>query len=412
MTLVQGLYARTPVNRSDIPQNDLNIEAKIRSNPFPWSGQFSPQLVQALLGKYASRDSVILDPFLGSGTVLLEAARIGLPAFGGEINPAAVTMAKTYQFANVSTADRKLYIEEISGHLEATLPDALPLFQTSEALKTKLINIALRTNGFQQMVAELLIVMVDFHKPAVSLERIFQVWEKLTTIILTVPYSQQPIRAFNSDVRNLPLADSSVNLVLTSPPYINVFNYHQRFRRSMEALRWNLLQVAQSEFGANRKHRGNRFLTVVQFCLDIAQALAELSRVCSPDSRLIFVVGRESKVRGTRFFNGEIVCDVAHQVLGLELTLRQERMFLNRYGQRIFEDILHFSNPGGPTNLRLKEAREVARNTLEAAYATVPTNAATDIKSALINIDNVAPSPLFNCHRSPDLIASTPSREA
>ncbi len=46
------------------------IENMERSNPFPWNGQFSPQLVETLLQTYAPSGGFMLDPFLGSGTVL------------------------------------------------------------------------------------------------------------------------------------------------------------------------------------------------------------------------------------------------------------------------------------------------------------------------------------------------------
>ena len=400
MPLMYGSYSRTPVNKSDMPQSELDIETKIRSNPFPWPGQFSPQLVQSLLVKYGSSDSVVLDPFMGSGTVLLEAGRLGMPVLGSEINPAAVVMARTYQFANVLPEERERSVAWISAWLHENLPEPLRVFETSDILKHKLVSLAKGADGSLHLLAELLVVMSDFYKPCLSLDRILKVWERLSSIVLKLPYSPQPVQVFNSDVRELPLADSSVNLVLTSPPYINVFNYHQRFRASMEALQWDMLRVAQSEFGANRKHRKNRFLTVVQFCLDIAQALKELGRVCTLDARLIFVVGRESTVCGTRFFNGEIVSNVAQQVLGYDLTLRQERAFVNRYGKRIFEDVLHFSHPGHPPMLELKEAREVARKTLEVAYPTVPQKASDDVKSALANIEYVVPSPLFTGRRT------------
>lgn len=33
-------------------------------------------------------------------------------------------------------------------------------------------------------------------------------------------------------------------LLITSPPYINVFNYHQKYRRSVEALGYDVLAIA------------------------------------------------------------------------------------------------------------------------------------------------------------------------
>src|SRR5207253_983844 len=46
-------------------------------------------------------------------------------------------------------------------------------------------------------------------------------------------------------------------LIVTSPPYINVFNYHQNHRAILELLGFDLLHVAASELGSNRKNRGN-----------------------------------------------------------------------------------------------------------------------------------------------------------
>ena len=89
-------FAATPLDRESLPQDNLDIAERVRTNPFPWTGQFSPQLAEALLVAYAPRAGVILDPFAGSGTSLVEAARQGLGAYGVELNPAAVLMARVY----------------------------------------------------------------------------------------------------------------------------------------------------------------------------------------------------------------------------------------------------------------------------------------------------------------------------
>ena len=109
MDLVTSTYDEIPVDTSEIPQYRLNIENKKMSNPLPWKGQFSPELVQALLKRYSEPDMVVLDPFLGSGTVLLEAGRAGLAAYGTEINPAAVILARTYHYINIHRKSVKAY---------------------------------------------------------------------------------------------------------------------------------------------------------------------------------------------------------------------------------------------------------------------------------------------------------------
>ena len=90
-----------------VSQHLLNIEDKNRSNLFAWRGQYSPQLIEYLLEAYCLADSVVLDPFVGSGTVLLEAARVGLPAFEFEINPSAWSFSKVYEFSNLPPSFRE-----------------------------------------------------------------------------------------------------------------------------------------------------------------------------------------------------------------------------------------------------------------------------------------------------------------
>lgn len=406
MILSSGLYQKTPLNTSKIPQSALNIEHKVRGNPLSWKGQFSPQLVQVLLEQFAEPGMNIFDPFLGSGTVLLEAGRAGIAASGTEINPAAVVLSRTYNFINIPRRKRRLYLNKIHALLRRKFPNPLPLFQsprdipeerTPEGIKQTFTQILPSIEErLQYELLETLIVLLDFHKPDLSTEKVFSTWHQLAHLIIELPYSKQPIRVYHADARQTPIDNSSIDLVITSPPYINVFNYHQQYRASMESLNWNLLRVAKSEIGSNRKHRGNRFLTVIQYCLDLSQVMYELSRICQQNARLIFVVGRESTVRGTRIFNSEIVTEIAHRALGFDLALRQERMFLNRFGQEIFEDILHFHlSARGLENHFLADARGIAREVLQATVAIAPEKAQDDIRDAIAKIDGVKPSPMF-----------------
>ena len=84
--ILHDTFAATPLDRTSLPQGNLDIAERVRTNPFPWTGQFSPQLVERLLTAYAPRNGIVLDPFVGSGTSLVEAARLDLPACGGDLN--------------------------------------------------------------------------------------------------------------------------------------------------------------------------------------------------------------------------------------------------------------------------------------------------------------------------------------
>ena len=370
MSYDQPDFLGVALDRTAIAQHLLNIDNKRRSNLFPWNGQFSPELIEVLLRTYAPKKGLVLDPFAGSGTVLCEAGTLGLPVLGTEINPAACKMAQIYGLMNLSIGKRKTLALEVEKALQEHLPNREPsLFSandpaTDQQVKESLIEIhAAPGDEATRSMLEALIVLLDFYEEVTD-EKIHRTWDKLKARILALPESDSPIRLLNCDARQIPLEDGEADFVITSPPYINVFNYHQKYRRSVEALGWDLLRVAQSEIGSNRKHRQNRLLTVIQYCLDMTDVLRELRRVCKEGSRLIVIVGRESDVRKTRFFNGEIIAALATRCVGFQLILRQERVFMNRFGEKIYEDILHF-HMTGRNSTSAEDSRIIARGSLK-----------------------------------------------
>lgn len=60
-----------------------------------YRGKFNPQVARSILNILDIRPgSLLLDPFCGSGTTLLEASRLGIEAFGCDINPLAVLISR------------------------------------------------------------------------------------------------------------------------------------------------------------------------------------------------------------------------------------------------------------------------------------------------------------------------------
>ena len=129
MPILNGIYADTPFDTEEMLQADLNIANKHRSNPLRWKGQFAPQLVQVFLDNYSHSDATVFDPFLGSGTVLLESGMAGLKASGTEINPAAVMLAQTYRFINIPIDLRRSHLQTVSNLLHDEFLSELPLFR-------------------------------------------------------------------------------------------------------------------------------------------------------------------------------------------------------------------------------------------------------------------------------------------
>lgn len=383
-----------------VSQRLLNIEDKNRSNLFAWRGQFSPQLIECLLNAYCRPGSVVLDPFTGSGTVLLEAARMSLPAFGFEINPSAWSFSKLYEFANVPPASREEPIAELRTRIKEEFPiiifseEKLPLAE----VEGRIIRIGQSIGDKAKILCNALVVLLDIFNNPISNDLINSKFTALCDLVRRLPYSTSPIKAELQDARGLPLQNQSIDFVITSPPYINVFNYHQNYRRSVELLGWDLLRVARSEIGSNRANRGNRFLTVIQYCIDMADTLQELARVLKPGGRAVFIVGYESRVLGAPFYNAELVECIARELNMFTTVLRQQRVFTNRFGKSIREDILNFTRDGYSNDEELAGTvgRRIAKEALTRALDQIPEKNRPLLLDATARVPQTSGTPIFN----------------
>lgn len=400
-----GPFAATPLDKASLPQDRLDISKRVRTNPLPWTGQFSPHLVELLLEAYAPRGGIVMDPFVGSGTTLGEAARAGLRSCGSDVNPAAVALARVYQFVTLTGVRRAAVLRELDQRLNSKIKQPCgPLFSEDspvssdrDRLEASLVALWRDSRSrWTQILAAALVILCDFHQKHLDPTKVYRAWKRLCRVVRSLPESDHPVSVQHADARDLPFESESVDLVLTSPPYINVFNYHQKFRRSVEALDWNVLAFARSEIGSNRQNRGNRFLTVAQYAMDMVLAIRETARVTKTSGHLIFIMGRESTVRGTSFFNGEIVAELAVRGVGLELERRQERRFQNRYGVCIYEDILHFKMTEKPLSVNscLVESRSIAKRALEEAWSRTPIKERSGLQDAIERLPDTSPSPM------------------
>jgi hypothetical protein len=150
------------------------------------------------------------------------------------------------------------------------------------------------------------------------------------------------------DARKLPLGSDSIDLVVTSPPYLNAIDY---LRCSKFSLVWmgetvtGLRKVRSESVGAEA---AKNFTTddpgvmrviramklrprlaqqqeriLARYINDMREAINEVGRVLSKDGKALYVVG-ENTVRGTYIRNSVVVCELA-EMAGLALEGRRIR---------------------------------------------------------------------------------------
>lgn len=88
-----------------------------------YHGNFVPQIPRQLMRRYTAAGDIVLDPFLGSGTTMIEARRMGRNCIGVELLPDVAKNAQQTaqrqknEFANLSgtTNDKQTFAKVITG---------------------------------------------------------------------------------------------------------------------------------------------------------------------------------------------------------------------------------------------------------------------------------------------------------
>ena len=144
-------------------------------------------------------------------------------------------------------------------------------------------------------------------------------------------------QVYNGDARHLKLPDKSVDVVITSPPYLNAIDYLRssklslvwmgfsigeirRLRsisigtdRGMRASEDEQIQSILADLELQPKLQRRQEAMLVKYIHDIRRVVTETSRVLVKNGRAVFVIG-ENTVRGTLIRNARIVERVANNV--------------------------------------------------------------------------------------------------
>lgn len=386
-------------------QENLDVKKKTKANLFNWRGQFTPQFVDYMIAHFTHSGECIIDPFSGSGTVLLQSSLRNLTSYGFEINPAAYAMSQFFTLTNTPLDKRQELITAVAITLKAALIqfEGLPVYVKKNNYRDSyqnLIHLAKRlfsniSNNQQQILALNMLFLSEHDKKLGLKDSLTKSFYDIEKTLLSLPYTEHTISVHLDDARQVgQLLPETADLIFTSPPYINVFNYHQNYRAIIESLDIDVLRVAPSEFGANRKHRSNRFKTVVQYCLDMCKAIESFWLALKPAGKMILVMGRESKVRNIAFYNGQMIAQLIQAMGGFIELQTLERTFINKFGHAIKEDILIFQKD----NLKPQTdgAQSVALAHLNKGLLNASGEIKADILDAINKIELVTPSPIFN----------------
>ncbi|ARP82925.1 hypothetical protein CAL12_20305 [Bordetella genomosp. 8] len=334
--------------------------------------------------------SRVLDPMAGSGTVLRHAAALGHVAIGRDLDPLAVLMTRVWNTPfDVDKLQRRLRaVKKRVAELPATvnLPwidddDETSAFvaywfgeQQQEVLRRIAFVLADLGRGKRTQDAELDILRVALSRiivtkdqgaslardtshsrpHRVALKSDYDVWagfersvRRLQGILEQSP-PEGGVEIARGDARALDLTNSSVDLVLTSPPYLNAIDYMRGHRMSLVWLGYSLggLRTIRSKsIGAERgpdvgstaslfddiradmcgrsSLSARHAAMVRRYAEDVYRMMSEVSRVLKSKGRAVLVVGN-SCLKGSFIKNSAGVAR-AGSMVGLKLVREVER---------------------------------------------------------------------------------------
>lgn len=251
---------------------------------YPYKGKFHPQMVRGLANILGLREGeVLLDPFVGSGTTVVEGALLGLQTIGFDISPLCVLITSVkanalHHLEAIAASENELVLRDETletwrPDIAATLADPVASFD----LLARMIACSDEARRGQDYVAKVL------HNRDKMLRSMRLMKEGCEEIGLR----PKPARVEIADARRLPLPDASVDGVITSPPYSIALDYVANDAHALEALGYDLSRIREEFIGV----RGSGLKRFDLYEEDMDRAYGEIARVLKPGRRAAIVLG-------------------------------------------------------------------------------------------------------------------------
>jgi DNA methylase len=250
---------------------------------FRYSAGFSAQWVETVIANAKQKGNVtLLDPFAGSGTTLLASEKLGIESYGIEAHPFIVRVARSKLLYRTDPEIYLEYIKEITKYaenLQACIDDYPKLIrecfsnQSLECLdKLRQAWEKLANDSPQSQLAWLTIVAILRHvshagtapwqyilpskqkqSPRLPMSAFQLMAGSIAKDMRIAEKSAVFATLIQSDARTcLGVPDNFANLVITSPPYANNYDYADSTRLEMsfmgEIVGWGDLQSAVRQY--------------------------------------------------------------------------------------------------------------------------------------------------------------------
>jgi DNA modification methylase len=307
---------------------------------FPYRGKFHPQLIKGLLNILGIQPGeIVLDPMCGSGTLNVEASIIGIDSIGVEKSPFCVLMSKVkYEALKVDSSQLSSVLNNMKKNYPTLmdskrLPADFSFYDGFDPEKVITVLAFLDAMGYARRCSK----TIDILFPSVlkryvgQIKSFIQARNKLNLKIGKADFKF-------GDAKNLPLEDSSVDAIITSPPYSFAIDYAENDRPQLEYLGYDVSKLKDEMIGLKGKNKKEK---LANYFNDMNKVLSEMARVLKVSKYAIIIIGSnyiqtggirlETKIEEMAIKNGFVLDQkIIKPIKGIQNTMKDEYILFLR----------------------------------------------------------------------------------
>lgn len=361
-----------------------------------YPAKFIPQIVHKLIGDYAPNSTqIVCDPFGGCGTTLVEAKLLGHKSVGFDINPVAklITQTKTtairpWTLANSRNKFLKYYenapLVSYNHHQrisywfdESTIQELDKIYFAIKKIKNHnvrrffLCSFSHNLKNCSRWLMKSIKPTIDKNKVLPNpketflrhLDSMIKKNERFYSTLTQSGYINIPAKMYRRDsTKKLPIKSETVDLIITSPPYVTSYEYadlHQlsllwfgddpkhfkkwhRFSNEFIDFRRNFIGTSSKEKknGEFNSIIGEKIVAdlskierplaidVANYFLDMKRVFAEMYRILKTGKKACIIIGNTS-LRGVEILNAQVAAEQM-QAVGFQKPVFIKREISNK----------------------------------------------------------------------------------
>jgi len=293
-----------------------------------YPAKFVPQIPKIVIEKLSKPGDVVLDPFCGSGTTLVEAKLTGRLSIGLDINPISILTSKCKtisltksQFSLINKTVEKIY-DDFNLHAKEGkksnyyhIPKIYNLdlwFQKNVQIELGIIKKNVEFLRDEKVKNFLLTAFSSIITPVsnqisdtkyASIKKDIMTGETINKFTQKVSSMKRRLKEFSEKAHDVqckiyncsatsmkPIGDSKIDLIVTSPPYANTYDYYLYHRHRMEWLEYDSKSPQSLEIGSRNKH-SDEDMAIESYLSSMKTSMKELYRVLKKNKFFCIVIG-------------------------------------------------------------------------------------------------------------------------